>query len=175
MSDGVIRKMCECCGERNCSKEEMQYCKFCGSEDLYTLTEQEDDELERCMDEGFSRHYWKELRRRHVLHSKAFSREEYEARAKAEEKLVGKAESELENHTPIYNEDGSLNIEATLASPPAVEKEVVPVHRPQCPTCHSHNLEKIGAFEKAVSIGMFGFFSNKRKYQFRCKDCGYMW
>lgn len=47
--------------------------------------------------------------------------------------------------------------------------------RPQCPTCHSHNLEKIGAFEKAVSIGMFGIFSNKRKYQFRCKDCGYMW
>lgn len=175
MSDGVIRKMCECCGEWNCSKEEIQYCKFCGSEDLYTLTEQEDKELDWFQDEDFVLYYWEELRRRHVLHSKAFSREEYEARAKAEEKLVGKAERELENHTPIYNEDGSLNIEATLASPPAVEKEVVPVHRPQCPTCHSKNLEKIGAFEKAVSIGMFGIFSNKRKYQFRCKDCGYMW
>ena len=112
MSDGVIRKMCECCGERNCSKEEMQYCKFCGSEDLYTLTEQEDDELERCMDEGFSRHYWKELRRRHVFHSKAFSREEYEAMAKAEEKLIGKEASVYVSIAPSRTGRGKIVLTA---------------------------------------------------------------
>ena len=51
------------------------------------------------------------------------------------------------------------------------------VHESQitCPTCHSTNVQKIGAGERAVSVGLFGMFSNKINKSFKCKSCGYTW
>ena len=48
---------------------------------------------------------------------------------------------------------------------------------PKCPTCGSTNIRRISATEKAVNIGMFGLFGNKRKYQFEClnPNCKYKW
>lgn len=46
---------------------------------------------------------------------------------------------------------------------------------PHCPTCNSTNVKKISAGAKAVSVGLFGIFSQKVKRQFHCNNCGYEW
>lgn len=46
---------------------------------------------------------------------------------------------------------------------------------PHCPTCNSTNVKKISAGAKAVSVGLFGIFSQKVKHQFHCNNCGYEW
>lgn len=48
---------------------------------------------------------------------------------------------------------------------------------PKCPTCGCTDIRKISTTEKAVNIGMFGLFGNKRKYQFECLNpaCKYKW
>ena len=46
---------------------------------------------------------------------------------------------------------------------------------PECPTCHSINIERISSFSKVAGAAMFGIFSNNAKSQFRCKNCGYKW
>ena len=46
---------------------------------------------------------------------------------------------------------------------------------PKCPTCGSMNTRKISAGAKAVSVGLFGIFSQKVKHQFHCNSCGYEW
>lgn len=45
----------------------------------------------------------------------------------------------------------------------------------KCPTCGSTDVERISATAKVVNIGLFGIFGNKRKKQFKCKSCRYMW
>ena len=45
----------------------------------------------------------------------------------------------------------------------------------KCPTCGSMNTRKISAGAKAVSVGLFGIFSQKVKHQFHCNSCGYEW
>lgn len=45
----------------------------------------------------------------------------------------------------------------------------------KCPTCGSTNTRKISAGAKAVSVGLFGIFSQKVKHQFHCNSCGYEW
>lgn len=47
--------------------------------------------------------------------------------------------------------------------------------KPHCPTCNSTNIKKISAGAKAVSVGLFGIFSQKVKHQFHCNNCGYEW
>lgn len=46
---------------------------------------------------------------------------------------------------------------------------------PKCPTCGSMNTKKISGMSKAVSVGLFGLFSQKVKHQFHCNNCGYEW
>ena len=48
-------------------------------------------------------------------------------------------------------------------------------NQPKCPTCQSTNIKKISATSKAVSVGLFGLFSQKVKKQFCCGNCGYEW
>ena len=47
--------------------------------------------------------------------------------------------------------------------------------KPHCPTCNSTNVKKISVGAKAVSVGLFGIFSQKVKRQFHCNNCGYEW
>lgn len=49
------------------------------------------------------------------------------------------------------------------------------VHKPRCPYCNSEDLTKITSFDKVVNIAMFGFFGNKRKYQWHCNNCKTNW
>ena len=46
--------------------------------------------------------------------------------------------------------------------------------QPHCPICHSENLIKITTGEKIGNTLAFGIFGNKRKKQFKCQNCGYM-
>ncbi len=69
-------------------------------------------------------------------------------------------ESVSEIHTDIVQ---------THIKKPDVPNEV------KCPTCGSSNVERVSSLEKAVNIGMFGLLGNKRKKQFRCNNCKYMW
>lgn len=46
---------------------------------------------------------------------------------------------------------------------------------PKCPTCQSTNIRKVSVTSKAVSVGLFGIFSQKVKKQFHCCNCGYEW
>ena len=47
--------------------------------------------------------------------------------------------------------------------------------QPACPTCRSHNIEKISTLNRATSIYLCGIFSSKINKQFVCKNCGYKW
>jgi hypothetical protein len=57
------------------------------------------------------------------------------------------------------------------SNPP--EKKPTPKYVPKCPTCGSPDIEKISGTSKAVSFALFGIFSSKVRYQFKCKNCGY--
>ena len=46
---------------------------------------------------------------------------------------------------------------------------------PKCPTCGSTSLSKITATSKAVSVGLFGIFSQKVKKTWHCENCKYEW
>ncbi len=48
-------------------------------------------------------------------------------------------------------------------------------HRPECPTCHSKNVQRISGMERGLSIYVFGIFSNKFNKTFKCNHCGYTW
>lgn len=57
-----------------------------------------------------------------------------------------------------------------------LEEKEHPKYVPTCPTCGCPDIEKISAGAKAVDVALFGLWgSNKRKLQFRCKNCGYEW
>lgn len=46
---------------------------------------------------------------------------------------------------------------------------------PQCPTCKSTNIRKIGGIERSASIFTFGLISKKINKTFKCNNCGYTW
>lgn len=47
--------------------------------------------------------------------------------------------------------------------------------KPKCPTCGSTDLRKVSVGAKAVSVGLFGIFSQKVKKTWHCNSCGYEW
>lgn len=54
------------------------------------------------------------------------------------------------------------------------QKEVE--NAPKCPTCNSHEIERIGGLNKAASVGLFGVFAiGHVSKTFHCKKCGYAW
>ncbi len=48
-------------------------------------------------------------------------------------------------------------------------------HQPECPTCHSKNIQRISGVERGASVVMLGLFSKKINKSFKCKNCGYTW
>lgn len=45
----------------------------------------------------------------------------------------------------------------------------------KCPTCGKESVHRIGVGKRAVSIGLFGLFSNNLGKTMECKACGYKW
>ena len=56
-----------------------------------------------------------------------------------------------------------------------LEEKEHPKYVPTCPTCHSPDIEKIGACAKLVDVAIWGWASRKPGKQFKCKNCGYEW
>ena len=48
-------------------------------------------------------------------------------------------------------------------------------HQPECPTCHSKNVQRISGLERGASIAVLGLFSKKINKSFKCNNCGYTW
>lgn len=47
--------------------------------------------------------------------------------------------------------------------------------QPECPTCHSKNVQSISGIERGASILGLGIFSKKINKSYKCKHCGYTW
>ncbi len=47
------------------------------------------------------------------------------------------------------------------------------LHLPTCPTCGSHNVEKISTGKKLVGFAAVGVFSSNFNKTMECKSCGY--
>ena len=45
----------------------------------------------------------------------------------------------------------------------------------KCPVCGSHNIRKIGSFERGFSVALLGLISDKIGKTFECQSCGYKW
>lgn len=45
----------------------------------------------------------------------------------------------------------------------------------ECPNCGSFEVKRISNAEKVTNIALFGLFGNKRKKQFVCNKCKFMW
>lgn len=45
-------------------------------------------------------------------------------------------------------------------------------NQPTCPFCKSSNVKKISGSSKAVSVALWGLFSQKVKKQWHCNNCG---
>ncbi|MGN0691604.1 MAG: hypothetical protein ACI4K7_04565 [Oscillospiraceae bacterium] len=44
---------------------------------------------------------------------------------------------------------------------------------PECPSCHSVDIEKISTLKKYSSFAVMGVFSGNMGKQFHCRSCGY--
>jgi transposase-like protein len=55
------------------------------------------------------------------------------------------------------------------------EKQNIINNTPECPTCHSKNVSKIGFFDRTTSVLALGLFSKKINKSFKCNNCKYTW
>ena len=81
-------------------------------------------------------------------------------------------------NSPVFSRAANahrIEWEKEQASKPIRVSDSAPQSLPHCPTCNSTNVKKISAGAKAVSVGLFGIFSQKVKRQFHCNNCGYEW
>lgn len=81
-------------------------------------------------------------------------------------------------NSPVFSRAANahrIEWEKEQASKPIRISDSAPQSLPHCPTCNSTNVKKISAGAKAVSVGLFGIFSQKVKRQFHCNNCGYEW
>lgn len=90
---------------------------------------------------------------------------------------------------PLYNEELSIKtaymelreVEKIQQTPKFQEEnrqlmeKLRSESKPHCPTCGSTNVKKLDVVDRAVSVGVFGIFSNKINKSFKCKNCGHTW
>ena len=148
------KPVCDCCGYDNVLKfttdEQMNQLRY-----IDRSVEIEKENPGRTTEEYFKM-VEEEYREKYVYNSPVFDKDlnekriAYDKQRDAELEEYGRknrAEAEAEEHRP----------------------------KPHCPTCNSTNVKKISAGAKAVSVGLFGIFSQKVKHQFHCNNCGYEW
>lgn len=46
---------------------------------------------------------------------------------------------------------------------------------PECPTCHSKNIESVSQTRRSLNRFAFGINNPTARAQFECKNCGYKW
>lgn len=79
----------------------------------------------------------------------------------------------LFNHRDEILAKQSAEFNAKMAHGKAILEECS--HQPECPTCHSKNVQRISGLERGASIIGLGIFSKKINKSFKCKNCGYTW
>lgn len=81
----------------------------------------------------------------------------------------------------LYNKD-KIEYQLKMAQFKVQEAQILQARReeeernvPKCPTCGSKNIKSISASSRWLSVGLFGFGSNKVGKTMECKNCGYKW
>ncbi len=82
-------------------------------------------------------------------------------------------DQDLFNHRDEILAKQSAEFNAKMEHGKAVLEEQS--HQPECPTCHSKNIQRISGIERGTSVAMLGLFSKKINKSFKCKNCGYTW
>ena len=88
-------------------------------------------------------------------------------------KTSTKFDQYLFDHREEILEKKNTAFDTALAHGKAILKEQS--HQPECPTCHSKNVQSISGIERGASIVGLGIFSKKINKSFKCKHCGYTW
>lgn len=159
--------VCPVCGNIAVSFDRFLMCDECGYEDVTEITDEQDEqfkqELENMPYEEYQKYIVREpgadpdasdkvtalceyRRQKFVFNSPLFDKAKYNARVRHNVEYLNKRNR---------------------------EKSGIP--EVTCPTCGSTNTKKISAGSKAVSVGLFGIFSQKVRHQFHCNSCGYEW
>lgn len=82
-------------------------------------------------------------------------------------------DQDLFNHKDEILAKQSAEFNAKLENGKAVLDEQY--RQPECPTCHSKNVQPISGIERGASIVWLGIFSKKINKSYKCKHCGYTW
>lgn len=159
--DPQLMYICLRCGKVPTGNLESKFpiCDYCKSDKLGKTSRKEIDEVrEKCSklypNEGFripSRD-GEMLREKYVYHNNPyFDKVAYNERLEQKQRDYIRAKQEIR------------------------EQDAASSGHPKCPTCGSLNTKKISGMSKAVSVSLFGLFSQKVKRQFHCNNCGYEW
>lgn len=90
------------------------------------------------------------------------------------------------DENPYFDWDAALKAMRSVSAPSKptedprkaeIKKQLMEkiYNQPHCPTCGSTNIKKLDVIDRAVSVGVFGIFSNKINKSFKCKNCGHTW
>lgn len=133
------------------------FCPWCGKYNQFNIF------CPSCRKRAYDYHFWMdatEEQRKEVMEK---TKDDMVSEKCFSEKDIRKAEK--------FDQEYHAKLDAELA-----EKEARKQYVPKCPTCGCPDIEKISAGAKAADVALFGLWgSNKRKLQFRCKNCGYEW
>ena len=175
-----INYVCPVCGEWTITKDRFPICESCGYEDVIVVPEKEVDEIQKNIRnmtlEEQQKYVVKEpknnldrlgimtseyIRQKYVFNDPRFDKVKFNKR----ERELNERVTYKEAHK---DEEIAALLEKTYGTPN-------PYRKVTCPTCGSTNTKKISVGAKAVSVGLFGIFSQKVKHQFHCNSCGYEW
>lgn len=154
---------CPYCGNisyRDAFEEKIPFCKHCGSrEPLINLSKEDtlealNEEARKVFGNDCSDNFFA------VLEQKYHIKEDPRYNAEIADYIKKQFDKELRQ------------MKAELAAERARQAEAA---KPHCPTCGSTNIKKLDVVDRAVSVGVFGIFSNKINKSFKCKNCGHTW
>ena len=149
-TNSPVRIVCPHCGfmEVYFKPSKFPVCECCGYEDPVIINDKEYSEfydIQKAKDPNAD--VYEACREKYVYPSEHFSKKAYNDMLKYVEERKQKIQEE---HDRIF-------------------------HTPKCPTCGSTDLCKVSVGAKAVSVGLFGIFSQKVKKTWHCNSCGYEW
>lgn len=87
-----------------------------------------------------------------------------------EQQIKQRLEEQYGKNSPAYQQ---AIVQNCINAERAMKQESSNI--PKCPTCNSTNITRISTTSKVVNVAMFGLLGQKRKHQFKCKNCGYEW
>lgn len=164
---GMRFYLCPVCGKHGISFDRFLICDECGYEDVM----EDSDELDEQLRIELANMPYEE-------YQKYIVREE-DTRPDASDEVVALCEYRKQKfvfNSPVFDKAKyNARVKHSVERARAFEREMSGIPEVTCPTCGSTNTKKISAGAKAVSVGLFGVFSQKVRHQFHCNSCGYEW